>query len=512
LLEAIDLRKKYGAITAVDGVSIDVGAGEVLGLVGENGAGKSTLIAMLGGTTEPDEGRIIVDGEVNPGLDPGTARRLRIAVVYQELSLCDNLSVADNVFLGQPVTRFGILDRRTMRARTRTMMAELGVSVRPDTDVDQLRLAEQQLTEIARALAGDVRLLILDEPTSSLGQDDFETLKSIVRKLQDRGVGVIFVSHRLSEVLDLSDRVAIMRDGRLVATREAATTSAEQLATLMVDPGKRGATAPPHAVPVDPGPNRVRGPVVELSHACLAGKFDDVSISIASGEIIGIAGLRGAGRHEVADAIVGLQRLSSGEVRVEGSAVRRMTPRTARQMGISYVPQDRRTQGLIGVWDLQRNLALGNLDRLLKWGTIRRGRAVRWSRDLLVRFRVTPRDPSASINSLSGGNQQKVVLARNLAEVPTLLVALEPTRGVDVGVKAEIREIIRRAAAKGAGVLLVDSELSDMLLLCDRIYVMHRGRVVGHLPRDRATEHLITLLGAGGSEVGDGENGVSLST
>ncbi len=499
LLQAVGLTKAFGAITAVDDVSIEVRAGEVLGLVGENGAGKSTLISMLAGSVTPDSGRIVIDGVEKAALTPAAARRLGVAVVYQELSLCPNLTVAENIFLGEPAVRLGVLQRRTMRTETTRLMAELGAAVDPDVRVDRLRMAERQLIELARALRGQVRVLVLDEPTSSLSVEDFQVLESIIRRLQDAKVGVIFVSHRLSEVIHLADRITVMRDGRVVTTVPGYGATNEQLAGLMV--GRREGATRQRAISKRLQPAGANEVALELRHASARGKFDDISIRVLVGEIVGIAGLRGAGRHELADAVFGLEPLDSGDISIRGRRIRRMSTLAARRLGISYLPQDRRGHGIVAVWDLNRNLALGNLSIATRWGLIEGRRLRAWSRGVLQRFQVTPPVPEAPILSLSGGNQQKVVLGRSLARTPSLLIALEPTRGVDVGAKEEIRQLILEAAKGGAAVLLVDSELADMLSLCDRMYVMHRGRLVGHLDRDEATEEAVTLLAAGGSEI-----------
>jgi ABC-type sugar transport system ATPase subunit len=491
VLEVVGLTKSYGAIKATDNVSLDVAAGEIHGIVGENGAGKSTLIGMIGGSVVPDSGHIVLRGVTHEALNPRMVAQLGISVVYQELSLCGNLTVAENVHLGNPPTRWGLfLDRHRMRQETAQLLDELGGRVNLDVPVERLPTADQQLTELARSLSHRVRLLILDEPTSSLTHEDFETLTTVIRRLTTTGVGVIFVSHRLSEILDLCDRVTVMRDGQSILTVPCTETSIEELAHHMV-----GASQPREAgnVPsIASQPTNPDGEVVlRVEGASRKGKFEDVDIYVRAGEIVGIAGLRGSGRHELAASIYGLDRFDTGRVSVGGPA------RKGRSS--AYVPQDRKSQGLIHIWDVQRNLALGNLKLSSRWGVFRLRRLSNWARTVLLLLRVNPAEPALPIVSLSGGNQQKVVFGRALQNSPKLLLLLEPTRGVDVGAKSEIRQIIRETAMEGAGILVIESELEELLALSQRIYVMHRGRVVAEIDAGDASEQLITMLAAGGA-------------
>ena len=509
LLRARGLSKTFGAIHAVTDMSIEVAAGEVHALVGENGAGKSTLIGMLGGSVSPDSGELEVGGRLLPSLSPVLARELGVAVVYQELTLCPNMTVAENIFVGAPPVRGRILlDRKTMGVIARATLAELGGDFDPDLPVERTILANRQLTEIARALVRRANVLILDEPTSSLTHDDFRRLKNTIRRLRESGIGVIFVSHRLSEVLELSTRVTVMRDGRHVATLPTETTTERQLASLMV--GRVGAMdiveneyrQPRHAM---------GAPVLNVRNATRSPHFADVTIEVQSGEIVGIAGLRGSGRHELADCIYGLDRLDSGTVEIAGSpAPRRTSPRRSRSSGLTYVPLNRRSQGLIGVWDVKHNLALGNPAKAFKRALFSNTRLMRWVPSVLKQFNIAPPAPNMAVLKLSGGNQQKVVLARNVATLPKLLILLEPTRGVDVASKAEIRSLIRSAASDGVGVLLVDSELPELVGLCDRVYVMHRGQVTGELTRGELSEEAVTYLAAGGTAVASSDQGVAL--
>jgi rhamnose transport system ATP-binding protein len=499
LLRAVEVSKAYDATLAVDRMTFDVRAGEVHGLVGENGAGKSTLLGMLGGSITPTSGKIVIDDVEVPALTPRMARQFGIAIVYQELNLCPNLSIVENVFVGRAPTRLWfLLDRRSMRVECERVMSELGSRLDLNTPIERVRIAEQQLTEIARALAQDVRVLILDEPTSSLTHEDFGVLSGILERLKDKGVAIVFVSHRLSEILAVCDRVTVMRDGRLVDTKDCSETSQEELARLMVGRGSVTAAAVEPARVRRPTVPPSAGPTLEVRNASRQGKFAKVSLTIDQGEIVGLAGLRGAGRHELADCLFGLDRLDAGQIFMNGMLVRRLSPRKARKKRIAYVPQDRNTEGIVSMWDVKRNLAVGNLGEVSRLGALIRYRMLaKWSRDLLRRFGVVPTDPNVSILSLSGGNQQKTVLGKSIVKFPTLLILLEPTRGVDVGAKAEIRRLIRDLAARGTAVLLVESELPELLRLCSRIYVMHRGRIVGevHAP---ASEEQITLLAAGG--------------
>lgn len=500
LVSGENLYKRFGAITAVDHMYIDVQAGEIHGLVGENGAGKSTLIAMLGGSLGPDGGHIECDGRRFSSLTPVVARRLGINIVYQELSLAPNLTVGENIFLGRPPTKWGVLtDRRAILDGASEALERLGASIDPTIPVDKASHADRQLTEIARAVVGRVRVLILDEPTSSLTHHDFDRLKDTLRKLTASGVGVVFVSHRLPEVLELAGRITVMRDGRKVSTIHSSTTSARELASLMV--GRDIERSSRFGVSIISAPIYGRT-VLETRNASRAPSFTEVSITVRAGEIVGLAGLRGSGRHELVDSIYGLERLDSGEIWVDGERLRSGSPRDSRKRGVTYVPLNRRTQGLVSIWDVSRNLALGNADKTFHWGLMRSNWLKRWVRELLNSFAITPSRPETSIQHLSGGNQQKVVLARNIVGSPKLLLLLEPTRGVDVGSKEEIRAIVRDISRRGAGVLLVDSELSELVSLCNRVYVMHRGRVVQELSEALISEESVTFLAAGGQRVG----------
>jgi ABC-type sugar transport system ATPase subunit len=496
LLRTSGLRKSYGAVHAVRGMDFDLRAGEVHGLIGENGAGKSTLLGMIAGRITPDEGSIVIDGQEHPGLTPRQARDAGIAIVYQELSLCPNLTVAENVFLGDvPVRRGARLDRRRMRSRTREILAQLGTDVDPDTPIAELRPAEQQLTEIARALARRARIVVLDEPTSSLTHEDFETLRAVIDRLKEQGVGVIFVSHRLAEVLDLCDRVTVMRDGQQVRTMPVGQASVRVLARLMVgDADIRPRDERPARAEEGARPDRLR-----LQGASAKGAFEGVDLRVRAGEIVGLAGLRGSGRHELTEAIYGLRPFTSGEMELDGVRTIADDPRAARALGIRFVPQERRAQGLVGIWDVQRNLALGNLAWSTQHGIIRASRMRRWATEVMRRFGVVPTVPTTLISSLSGGNQQKVVLARTLVDHPNLLLLLEPTRGIDVAAKAEVAAIVRATAAGGSGVLVVDSEVEELLALCDRVYVMHRGRISGDLEGSEMSEDQVAYLASGGS-------------
>lgn len=500
LLRATNLSKRYGAIQAVDAMSLTVRRGEVHALIGENGAGKSTFIGMLGGTVSPDEGTIELESSEFRSLKPRQAKQLGISIVYQELTLCPNLTVAENIYIAAIPTRLGIfLNRRAMRVGATRVAQELGAELNVQAPLERMRTAERQITEIARALTQTVRVLVLDEPTSSLTHEDFVALKRIVLRLQQRGVGIIFVSHRLSEVLDLAQRVTVMRDGRLVQTLDCGATSEDELASLMVGSANAARRQAREVDPIQVA-EREQVPMLEVRGLSRRGAFREVSLRLWPGEVVGIAGLRGAGRHELVDCIFGLDRSHSGEVLVSGQTMRRPNPRTARRRGVGYVPQDRKTHGIVPIWDLKRNLAIGNLNAVSSAGMIRFRRMRRWSQAILQRMGIVPPNAEAPVTSLSGGNQQKLVFGRTIAPEPSVLLLLEPTRGIDVRAKAEVANIIRASAASGSAVLMVDSELSEMLAVCDRIYVMHRGALVAEVPRETATEESITLLAAGGRQ------------
>jgi len=482
------LSKRFGVVRALADVSLELRGGEVLALVGENGAGKSTLMRVIEGVFPPDDGRVLVDGEPVAFASPREAQRLGIRVIHQEPEIIPELSVAENIYLGTFKARAGLfVDRRDLEGRTRRILETFGVAreLPPRRRCAGLGPAHRQLVEIMRALHGGSRLIAFDEPTSSLTESEAARLFAIIRDLRGRGVAVVYISHRLAEVMDLADRIAVLRDGRLVADRPAAELDETRIASLMVGRDvqhlfKRSAR---------PGPE----PVLEV-RALTTHAVEDVDLVVRRGEVVGLGGLIGAGRSELARGIFGFDRRRRGEVRVGGRAVRPDSPGDAIQAGIGFAPEERKSEALLLARSVRDNITLCVPEKIGRFGFVDTGKARGIAGRLAERLAIKTPSLEQQISKLSGGNQQKAVLARWLAREPMLLILDEPTRGVDVGAKAEIYRLIDELAAAGYGILLISSEMPELLGLADRILVMRAGRIVGELSREEASEEAILGL------------------
>ena len=485
--------KSYPGVDALRGVSLAVSAGEVLGLVGENGAGKSTLIRIVSGAERPDSGRIEFDGEPAAFGSPAEARRKGIAVVHQELSLAPQLSVRENLFLGAGWSRRGIVRRRWEEREARRLLGLLEIDIDPDTRCSELSLGARQAVEIAKALALEPRLLILDEPTSALSPREARALLRQVRELARRGGAAIYISHRLDEIEEVADRVAVLRDGELVECIDRrAPLDRDALIEAMVG-RSLSAEFPPRL----PGP--IGEPRLEVRGLSAGRRVRDVSFGIRRGEILGLAGLVGAGRSEVARIVFGAEPREAGEVRLDGLRLDPGSPRQAIAAGICLLPEDRRGHGLVLTQSARANFALPNLDRFRRPGSVvdrrREGRAfARWRKQLDIRLARS----GQRVGTLSGGNQQKVVIARWLERGARVVLCDEPTRGIDVGARYEIYEWVRRMAAEGKAVLLISSELEEVLGMSDRVLVMHEGRIRGEIEDPASAEPATVLRMAAG--------------
>lgn len=488
--------KSYPGVKALRGVDLVVQPGQVMGLVGENGAGKSTLLKVLAGAVLADEGTIDVDGETVSFRNPRDSQRAGIAVIYQELMLAEHLSIAENVYAGrEPASRWGTVDFRTMRRNTAELLAELGIKASPTDEVGRLNVARRQMVEIAKALSMDARLIVMDEPTSSLTEDEVETLLDLVRGLRARGVSVVYVSHRMREIFAVADAITVMRDGALIGVKRVDEVTPDQVVNMMVGRDLLDVYG------VRSSPRPAGTPVLEVRNLQAGPRVQDVSFSVAAGEIVGMAGLIGAGRSETALAVFGEGRVTSGSVFVDGKAVQRRNAREAIAAGIAYVPEDRKQQGLFLGLPIRSNISSACLDDMCTNGVVstRKDRALahRMSKDLQVKAASS----EVSVGTLSGGNQQKVVLARWLARQPRVLILDEPTRGVDIGAKAEIYRLIRTIAADGVAVLMISSELPEVLGLADRVLVMREGRLVGEFGYGEADEQQVMALATGVHEM-----------
>jgi rhamnose transport system ATP-binding protein len=494
IVELHGIDKSFAGFPALKNVAFDVRAGEVHALLGENGAGKSTLIRIISGVHAPDRGEVRIGGEVVRLSSPRDARRRGIATVYQELLLFPELSVAENIFLGNaPRTRWGRIDWAAMRAKARVLLEELDSR---DLDVDAkvggLSVASRQRVEIAKALSQDPRVLVMDEPTTSLAEGDVSRLMAIVRRLRERGVGIVYVSHRLREIFALADRVTVLRDGACIGTRPIAEVTEAALISMMV-----GRSIDQLFPKVDAPRGRT---LLELRKLSYRRAIRDVSLTVRAGEILGIAGLVGSGRTELALTIFGITPATSGEILVEGKPVAIDGPRVARDLGIAYIPEDRGLQGLIRAQSLRENVSLPVLDRI-SWATIvdRRGEQRR-AREAIDRFGIRARGPEQIARQLSGGNQQKVVVAKWLGTEPRILIMDEPTRGIDVGAKAEIHALMGKLTQRGLGIIMISSELPEVLGMADRVLVMSGGRIVAAFERAEATPDAV---GAAMTHVGE---------
>ena len=486
--------KAFGAIHALQDVSIDLFGGEAHGLVGENGAGKSTLVKIFAAVHPPDTGRLLVDGVEVAMSGPADARDAGIAVIYQEPSLFPDLTVIENIFIGrQPLTRGRRIDRRSMRNQAEAIFARLGVRLDPDRIARGLSIAEQQLVEIAKALSLDAKVVIvMDEPTAALSAVEVERLFSAANALRESGVAVLFISHRLEEVFSLCQRVTVLRDGCLVLTRELAGMSSDDLVRAMVGRDLPAREVSEHT----PGAS-----VLAVERLTREGVFVDVSFGVRAGEIVALAGLVGAGRSEVARAIFGIDAYDAGSVTLAGRRLRRASPTTAMSAGVGFVPEDRRQQGLVMPASIAGNIVLASLRRLAQLGFLRRSVENRFASDWAVKLQIKYGRLSDPVSSLSGGNQQKVVLAKWLARRPSLLIVDEPTRGIDIGTKAEVHHLLDTLAGEGVAILMISSELPEVLRLADRILVMREGRLVAEFDHTVASEETILAAATGQSAV-----------
>jgi len=478
VLEFRDIGKRYGDITVLSAVKLEVRRGEVLALLGENGAGKSTLAAIAAGSVAPTEGTMVWRGQPYAPASPADALSAGIGLIHQEMRLLKDLSIAENVFVGRMPMRFGKVDRAAMNRRASEQLRRLGLDTPPTMLVRDLRVAAQQQVEIAKALTLDARLLIFDEPTAALGGEETERLFEQIARLKADGVSFVYISHRLDEIARIADRVAVLRDGRLVATHDTAQVQVKTLVEEMV-----GRPLDRMFPPIHPANGETLIEVENLTSA--DGSFADVSFSVKAGEVFGIAGIIGAGRTELVRAIAGADRAASGRVSVGGKEIKLASPRDALAHGVVLVPEDRKAQGLVLAHSISENLALGNYDRVAPTGWVIPGAVARFAAGAIARFFIKGRGEQR-VDHLSGGNQQKVVIAKCISRGPRVVILDEPTRGIDVGARAAIYDVIAELARQGMAVIVVSSDLDEVLGLSNRIMVLSRGRNRGVLRHEEA--------------------------
>jgi ABC-type sugar transport system ATPase subunit len=495
LLQMTGISKQFPGVQALQHVDLYVRPGECLALVGENGAGKSTLMKILSGVYAPDEGTIAIDGQIVIPSNPHHAQQLGVSIIYQEFNLFPNMSVEENIFIGREPNRTGFVDRGRLRDSAREYLKQVGVDLDPRTLVRNLSVAQQQMVEIAKALSYNARIVIMDEPTSALTDNEVRALFAIIRSLKERGLGIVFVSHRLEEIFEICDRITVLRDGHNAGELETATSTPDQIVRMMVGREitdlyqKEGSTAAEQVVLAVRGLSR-RGTQQDDSRVVL----DGVDLDVHAGEIVGLAGLVGSGRTEVARAIFGADPYDSGEILLDGQQVFIKSPSQAIKHGIALAPEDRKLQALVLALAIRENVSLPNLGRLSKFGFVRR----KEERNLAQRYidALSVRTPSMEqkVINLSGGNQQKVVLAKWLALNPKVLIVDEPTRGIDIGAKAEVHALLSQLAESGVAVLMISSELPEVLRMSDRIYVIREGRIAGVIDHEDATEERVMEL------------------
>ena len=483
-----DIQKRFGGIHALSGVSFDLRRGEVHALCGENGAGKSTLIKTITGAYVPDGGSITIGDETFEAVTPEQASRLGVGVVYQEFNLIQDMSVAENIFLTTPPTgRLRLIDIKARANQTSQLLERLGAHklINPNELVKDLTVGERQIVEIAKALATNAHILIMDEPSAVLPSRDVERLYMVVQALREEGVGIIYISHRLNEIFDLADRVTIIKDGQTMATKDIADTDNDDLVRLMV--GRELADMYP---PVD---GEIGDVLIDVRDLCIENTVFDINFNVCEGEIVGLAGLGGSGRTTIARAIVGLAKIISGDVFYFGQKAR-LKPASAARAGVVLIPEDRKAFGLILDQSTRFNITLPNIHQLERWRIILKSNEWDPVVAAIEEVQLRPPDPELVSGNLSGGNQQKVVIAKWLMARPKVIVFDEPTRGIDVGAKAEIYTRIREISRQGVGVIMASSDLPELLGMSDRILVMHEGRMVGELSREEASEEAIMHL------------------
>lgn len=483
MLELTRVVKSFGAVVALRSGSLRLESGSIHALIGENGAGKSTLVKIIAGLYRRDAGEFRLEGEEVDFTSTAQSKAAGIAVIYQEPTLFPDLTVTENVFMGrQPVNRFGRIDRKAMRREVEALFQRLAVRIDPDRPAEGLSIADQQVIEIAKAVSLDAKVLIMDEPTAALSGVEVERLFAIARSLRDEGRALLFISHRFDEVFALCDTVTVMRDGAYIATTPIAETTVDDLVRQMVG---RDVTE------LFPKQETVVGePLLEVD-GLSSPLFHDISFSVRAGEIVGLAGLVGAGRSEVARAVFGVDGYDAGEVRLGGRALKKNDPTAAMRQGLALVPEDRRKQGLVLESSVARNVTLAIRNQLAKAGLITSGVENRAAQVWASRLEVKTNALSTIAATLSGGNQQKVVLGKWLATEPRVLIIDEPTRGIDVGTKAEVHRLLSELAGRGMGILMISSELPEVLGMADRVLVMREGRITAELDRADATSESV---------------------
>ncbi|MGF7088234.1 ribose transport system ATP-binding protein [Kroppenstedtia sanguinis] len=492
LLEMTQIQKSFSGVQVLINAGFSLEKGEVHALMGENGAGKSTLMKILGGIYPREGGQVAIAGEERNISTPREATELGIAMIHQELNLVPHLSVMENLFLGREFVwgRTGWIRWRRMEAEAKKWLERLGMDLHPSVKTGDLSVGQQQMVEIAKALSLEAKILVLDEPTAALTNREIESLFDVIRSLKKQGVGMIYTSHRMEEIFEICDRITVMRDGETVGTRVSRETNMDELVQMMV--GREIQNRYPRH-PVPPGEERF-----SVEGLTRKGEVEDISFSICQGEIVGLAGLMGAGRTETADLLFGVRKAEGGTLRIDGQEVRIRRPEDAIRHGLAYVTEDRKQEGLVLPLSVRENLSLPSLSSLSSWGVIHGKQEARLTAETVDTLSVKASGSEQEVRTLSGGNQQKVVIGKWLATSPRVLILDEPTRGVDIGAKEEIYRLIDRLAQEGLAILLISSDLPEVLGMSDRVLVMHEGRITGRFAKGEATQEKVMRAASGG--------------
>jgi rhamnose transport system ATP-binding protein len=482
----------FGGVDVLKNVDFTLYPGEVLGLMGENGAGKSTLAKILAGVHQPRAGNILVNGKPTVIANPHYATELGIALIHQEPLTFPDLSVAENIFVGRQPTfkKLRLVSWKTIYTWAEELLKALGLPINPKTKIRQLSFADQQMVDIAAALSQNTKVLLMDEPTASLTPNEVERLFVIMRRLRAQGTAIVFINHRLEEVFAIADRIAVMRDGEMIEERIPSATSHAEIIRLMVGRELKTLFERPTAP-------QVGMPVLEVNGLSRKGKFQDISFHICAGEIVGMSGLVGAGRSDVAQAIFGVVQADTGHIRIEGREATIANPRDAMALGLAYVPEDRQHQGLFMPTSVTRNTGIATLQTFARNGWVSEQAERQATNDYVERLRIALRTIEQPVRELSGGNQQKVVLSRWLLTKPKVIILDEPTRGIDVGAKAEVHRLMGELAAQGLGIFMISSELPEILAMSDRVLVMHEGRLTARLSKQEMSSERIMAAATG---------------
>ncbi len=485
-----NLHMAFAGVDVLKGVSLSLRPGEVHGLVGENGAGKSTLAKIIAGVHQPTAGEIQYQGQVVHIPSPHAAGNLGIALIHQEPLTFPDLDVAENIFAGRQPMKGRAVDWSTMYKNAQQLLTSLGVQIDPHAKVRGMSIADQQMIEMAAALSQSVKVVLMDEPTASLTPSEVAHLLSNMRRLRDQGVAIVFISHRLEEVFDICDRISVLRDGELIGERETSATTVDEIIRLMVG-------RPLSALFEKQAGTNYGKPMLEVRQLSRTKKFADISLQVRVGEIVGLAGLVGAGRTDVGRALFGMLDTDSGEIWVDGKPVKIKSPRDAMSQGLVYVPEDRQHHGLLMSMSISQNMTLSILERLSPRGWLKNTEEKTVSQEYVQKLRIVLRHVGQAVRELSGGNQQKVVLSKWLLTMPKVLILDEPTRGIDIGAKAEVHHLMGELAAQGLAILMISSELPEILAMSDRIMVMREGRIVAEMEKADATQERIIAAATG---------------